>query len=182
MSTLVYPEVGEYKHPKKNVLVISCMDLRLTDNLLEFLHFDNLHNRYDHFILAGTSLLCTHELKDLFLAGKYEAFAGHWQQTMKNHLELAVALHQIKDVYIIEHQDCGAYSNLLDPAKVDLSTLQYERKFHTQFAVELAQQIHCEIRQEQDKQGNNVSYRLGVHCFFIDLRGNVELLHTLEAE
>lgn len=49
--------------------MISCMDLRLTDNILSFLNFDNLHNRYDHVILAGASLLCSTKHKDLFVKG-----------------------------------------------------------------------------------------------------------------
>ena len=164
MSTLNYPKTGEYNFPRKNILVLSCMDLRLTDNLVDFLNFDNLHNRYDHFILAGTSLLTTKDRKDLFVKGVHEQYA-HWNEALKNHIELAINLHQIKDVYIIEHQGCGAYTNLLDAKKVDLSTTEAEIKCHKAFAVELAKRIIKE-------------YKLHVHCFFIDLRGNVKLLWT----
>lgn len=47
---------AKYKRPKKNILVISCIDLRLTDNLVAFLHEENLVNRYDHLAIAGASL------------------------------------------------------------------------------------------------------------------------------
>ncbi len=56
MSCLHYPDVTEYRLPKKNIIVISCIDLRLTDNVLDFLHFDNLTNRFDHVAFAGTSV------------------------------------------------------------------------------------------------------------------------------
>jgi nucleoid-associated protein YejK len=140
------------------------MDLRLTDNLVDFLHFDNLHNRFDHFTLAGTSLLCTELKKDFFKEGKYEKYA-HWKQALKDHLALAIQLHKIEDVYIIEHEDCGAYSNLLDLNKVDLSNKEAEIKCHTEFAVELAKNICNE-------------FKLNAHCFMIDLRGNVNLLYS----
>ena len=58
-----YPDVRAYALPEKNVLVISCIDLRLTDNLLEFLHHDNLINRYDHVAIAGTSLTAFAKIK-----------------------------------------------------------------------------------------------------------------------
>jgi carbonic anhydrase len=164
MSALTYPEVSSYHIPKKNVLVLSCMDLRLTDNLVNFLNFENLQNRYDHFILAGTSLLTTKKQQALFQKGVLEKYA-HWDKAIHDHIQLAIDLHHVKDVYIIEHEDCGAYANLLDQKKVDLSTQAKEHACHKKFAVELANAIH--------KQ-----YKLHVHCFYIDLRGNVSLMYT----
>jgi carbonic anhydrase len=164
MSTLHYPSTHSYRLPEKNILVISCMDLRLTDNLVEFLHFDNLHNRYDHFILAGASLLCTHHHSDKFMEGilgRYE----HWKLAVEDHIQLAIDLHDIKDIYIVEHQNCGAYTSFLDKNEVDLSTLENEREWHKRFAEELANEIKNK-------------YHLNTHGFFIDLRGNVELMFT----
>jgi len=174
MFNLDYPEVNEYVLPKKNILVLSCMDLRLTDNLLNFLNFDNLQNRYDQFILAGTSLMCTKKKKDLFAnepAGKqtFHDKYGHWRKALEDHIGLAIALHDIQDVYIVEHQDCGAYANLLNPKKVDLSTLEKEISWHDKFSHELASDIL-------------ETYGLNVHTFFIDLRGNVKLLRTLSKD
>lgn len=172
MPTLVYPSVTEYILPKRNVLVLSCMDLRLTDNLVDFLEHDNLQNRYDHFILAGASLLCCEDNRSYFLPGSFEKYA-HWKKALEDHLELAVALHQIKDVYIIEHQDCGAYAQLLDSDKADLSTLDKEKEWHAKFSEKLALEINSQQRTEGTQP-----YHLNVHCFFIDLRGNVELLYS----
>ncbi len=177
MSTLNYPSEKEYASPKNNVLVLSCIDLRLTDNLLDFLHFDNLHNRYDHIILAGTSLLCTQKNKHLLIEDPKakdpirspRTSYTNWRQVFYDHLHIAEVLHAIKDVYIIEHQDCGAYKSFLDPKKVDMSTLALEKKWHKTFSVELANDIQTNYP------------GLNVHCFLIDLRGNVELLHTKPA-
>ncbi len=167
MSNFHYPKINEYVSPKKNILVLSCMDLRLTDNVVNFLHFDNLTNRYDHFILAGTSLLCSKKYKDHLKAGVHKTY-GHWKDAMENHIDLAIKLHGIEDIYIIEHQDCGAYANLTDSKKVkssDLQNVKLEKEWHKKFSSDVADEI-------------NKKYKLHVHCFYIDLRGNVELLYT----
>jgi len=166
MSDFNYPQISEYVAPKKNILVLSCMDLRLTDNVVNFLHFDNLTNRFDHFILAGTSLLCSDGYKDhLNDAGaKY----GHFKKALNDHIGLAKALHNIEDIYIFEHQDCGAYAKLTNPDKVkpsELADLKLEKEWHKKISTDLANDI-------------NKEHELHVHCFFIDLRGNVELMYT----
>lgn len=174
MSTLNYPRPDEYKLPKKNILVISCMDLRLTDNLVDFLHFDNLHNRYDHFILAGTSLLTTEQRKHLFLGDNHKKYSPHWSQALMDHVELAINLHDIRDIYIVEHQDCGAYTNLLDLSKVDLSCLEGEINCHREFASELADRLIRDLAKYKDSKKLSIN----IHGFFIDLRGNVELMFS----
>lgn len=194
MTTLNYPKVSEYSLPKKNILVISCIDLRLTDNLVDFLNFDNLHNRYDHFILAGASLTHsapplanskkTHEVRNwkkgaTIIEKKYKFTANalrdynhfeHWKDSLYDHINLAVELHKIHDVYIIEHQDCGAYKEFLDVTK---NKKYNEKECHKEFAEALAQDINSkEYKIDKEK------VKLNVHCFYIDLRGNVEHLYS----
>mgnify|MGYP001554032745 CR=1 FL=1 len=41
---------------RKNALLVSCMDLRLIDNIVKFMEHDNMTNRYDQYIAAGTAL------------------------------------------------------------------------------------------------------------------------------
>ncbi len=177
MSVLQYPSSKDYHLPKKNILVIGCIDLRLTDNLVDFLHFDNLHNRYDHFTLAGASLLCTQQqhlfVDDLFEEGKEGSYPSlrYARQVLLDHVRIAIVLHGIKDVYIVEHEDCGAYANFLNPRKVDMFTPAAKLRLHKTFAQELADDL-CETHKEHE---------LNAHCFFIDLRGNVELLYTRPA-
>lgn len=85
-----------------NVLLLSCMDLRLLDETVAFMDLLGLTNRYDHVILAGASLGAT-------FAGK-----PHWGETFRDHLALARQLHDIREVLILEHRNCGAYRLLLD--------------------------------------------------------------------
>ena len=170
MSTLQYPSVTEYRLPKKNILLISCIDLRLTDNILHFLQFDNLTNRYDHVALAGTSLsmgatrdehakLFTPDVHD---ETKFNSFK-HWKQWLYDHIQIASDLHSIADVYIIEHEDCGAYRAFLNDA--NFPTWEDEVNCHKKFATALSKDIRAQ-------------HKLNVHCFMIDIRGNVKLLDT----
>ena len=186
MANLNYPSTELYQLPKKNVLVISCIDLRLTDNLLHFLHHDNLTNRYDHIALAGTSLCtCADSHAEDFCESnlkQYKQFK-HWNETLEDHLEIAITLHHIKDVYIIEHEDCGAYKQFLKNG--DFSTKAKEWKQHQIFAKELANKINAKSYHDKKKRKNGdenedvqEKYNLNVHCFMIDLRGNIDLLYT----
>lgn len=87
----------------KNVLLVTCMDLRLLDDVVRFMDGENLTNRYDQFISAGASLSLTRPAADV-----PDTFAS-CRQAFYDHLEMAIALHQIKYVYIVEHMNCGAY-------------------------------------------------------------------------
>ncbi len=161
----------DYDLPKKNILVLGCIDLRLTDNLLDFLNSDNLQNRYDQFVLAGASLFCSKKQKKYLKL--YENYHESWNKSMEDHVDLAVKLHQIQDVYIVEHRDCGAYSKLL---KADFPH-QDEFEQHKIFATELANTINSLERKKYDEEGHEKRYHLQVSCFLIGLRGDVELLY-----
>jgi carbonic anhydrase len=141
--------------------------------MVHFLSHDNLHNRYDHFILAGSSLCaCVDQTKKKFkpeVLEKYNDF-GHWQQNLKDHIELAFELHHIEDVYIIEHRNCGAYKEFLkDGAIIDSDPIA-EFDAHTEFARRLAKHIR-----------KNINHSLSVHSFLINLRGDVEHLESFPA-
>lgn len=176
MSYLNYPQRGLYHLPKKNILVLSCIDLRLTDNLLEFLHFDNLTNRYDHFALAGTSLMTQVHNEELTLLMDHEKLGRevkshkNWNDVWRDHIKLAILLHDIQDVYIIEHEDCGAYKTFLTKEAL----AEGEHSCHVKFATALANQIH-----KFEVDGHDRTVTLNVHCFLLDLRGNIEHLYSI---
>lgn len=193
-----YPPAG-YKLPKKTVLVISCIDLRLTDDLVRFLDHENLTNRYDHFILAGASLGVTLARKLEWQNHVHEPAKGHfdtckfdfeaWRSALHQHITIAVALHDIKDVYIVEHEGCGAYTAFMHN---DLLTTLTERGCQHLSSQLLAQEIQqmpvaayfdpnapCQNQPPQAPASAPAEpYKLNVTSFRMDLRGNVELLHT----
>jgi carbonic anhydrase len=89
-----------------DVLLLSCMDYRLIDDLVTFMDSRGLQGNYDHVILAGASLgAVTDKMPD-------------WGHTFWEHLDTAIQLHHIKKVMVIDHRDCGAYKLLLGDAAV----------------------------------------------------------------
>ena len=162
-------ELRPYPAPRKNVLMLSCMDLRLIDDLCNFMDGDNLANRYDQLVFAGSSL------------GVMQPTHAAWRDVFFQHLDIAVQLHDIHDVYIMEHRNCGTYTHFLgreydfpDTPEGQLA----EEEIHRKHAGILRDQVlrHCELRQEQG--GDRELWNLNVRCFLMDLRGSVRMLIT----
>ena len=89
-----------------DVLLLSCMDYRLMDEVAAYMDGRGLKDGYDHVILAGASLGA--------LTDKRPA----WGKTFWEHLDAAIQLHAIKKVMVIDHKDCGAYRLFLGEAAV----------------------------------------------------------------
>lgn len=82
-------------------LLLSCMDYRLLDEIGRYMDGRHLTNAYDHVVLAGASLGA---LTDKF---------PEWGKTFWDHLGVAIELHHIKKVMVMDHRDCGAYRVIL---------------------------------------------------------------------
>jgi carbonic anhydrase len=82
-------------------LLLSCMDFRLMDEIERYMSGRGLRDKYDHVILAGASLGA--------ITDEYPA----WNQTFWDHLDIAIKLHNIREVIIMDHRDCGAYKVIL---------------------------------------------------------------------
>jgi hypothetical protein len=87
------------------------MDFRLVAATVRYMASRGLTDKYDHIILAGAALGA--------LTDKLPA----WNQTFWDHVSLAIDLHKIHQVIVLDHRDCGAYKAILgedfakDPAK-----------------------------------------------------------------
>jgi hypothetical protein len=109
-------------------LLLSCMDYRLIDATGRYMAGRGLRDKYDHLILAGASLGA--------LTETYPA----WNTTFWQHLDAAIQLHQIHQVLVMDHRDCGAYKVILgedfsqDRAK--------ETAMHAEQLTRLRKQIH----------------------------------------
>lgn len=77
-------------------LLLSCMDYRLVDDIVHYMDGRHMTNEYDHVVLAGASLGAVSEKLD-------------WGKTFWDHLDVALKLHHIKKVIVLDHKDCGAY-------------------------------------------------------------------------
>jgi carbonic anhydrase len=92
-------------------LLLSCIDFRLVDATARYMASRGLGGKYDHVILAGAALGA--------LTEKFPA----WNQTFWDHVGLALDLHKIHKVMVLDHRDCGAYKVILgedlasDPTK-----------------------------------------------------------------
>ena len=110
-----------------DALLLSCMDFRLTDDIVRYMDGRGMTDRYDHVVLAGASL------------GAMTEKFSEWGKTFRDHLQVAIDLHHIKRVIIMDHRDCGAYKTILgedfakDPAR--------ETQIHTEYLTRLAAEV-----------------------------------------
>lgn len=75
-----------------DILLLTCMDFRFLLTIAEKMK----GKKYDHVVLAGAALGV--------VGGKED-----WHDTFFDHLGLAIDLHKIHTVIVMEHRDCGAY-------------------------------------------------------------------------
>lgn len=129
-------------------LLLTCMDYRLINETEAYMSGRGLRDKYDHVILAGASL------------GAHNDKYPNWGQTFSDHLDVAINLHHIHKVIIMDHRDCGAYKVILgeDFAKDAVK----ETKIHTHQMNILADEIR------------HAHPNLEVELLLIDLAGKVE--------
>jgi len=103
---------------KARILVLTCIDPRFTELLAWFLtHVKEVHQDYDLFALAGSSLAVVQADWDPLTEAPLEVQTNnptltilpHWKLTFYDHASLALALHNIEEIWVFEHMGCGAY-------------------------------------------------------------------------
>lgn len=97
-------------------LLLTCMDYRLTSEVEEYMGKRGLHHKYDHVVLAGASLGATTE--------RYPA----WAEVFWAHLDLAMKLHGVHRLIVLDHRDCGAYKLVL--GELAVKDAETEMKSH----------------------------------------------------
>ncbi|WP_145092711.1 hypothetical protein [Anatilimnocola aggregata] len=148
------------------------MDLRLLDETVRWMELQKLTNAYDHAIMAGASLGALGGPEGpISPATGFES----WHKTFLKHLELAHKLHHIKQVYVLEHRDCGAYKEFLGAeGAFDPSEAQSEVWCHTFFARRLRAVIEA---WSSANKGPNEEILI-VKSFIMGLDGNVSPLEA----
>jgi carbonic anhydrase len=129
-------------------LLLSCMDYRLVDEIERYMAGRGLRDKYDHVILAGASL------------GAVTDKFPSWGQTFWDHLKVAIDLHQIHKVIVLDHRDCGAYKVILG------EDLAKDPKKETQ--------VHAAQLNKLKKMIADKHPALEVELLMIDLAGKVE--------
>jgi carbonic anhydrase len=108
-------------------LLLSCMDYRLTDDITRYMDGRGLHDAYDHVVLAGAAL------------GAQTRKHRAWGKTFWEHLDVALQLHHVRRVVLLDHRDCGAYKVLLGE---DLAaTPERETEVHARHLRDLRRKI-----------------------------------------
>lgn len=118
------------------MLLLTCMDFRLVDDIETYMTARGLEGKYDHVVLAGASLGA---LNDRFPA---------WSEVFWQHLDLAIELHEVHRVMLLDHRDCGAYKMILGEAAVKDADTELKSHVKQLYAVRnaiLAKHPHMEV-------------------------------------
>ena len=129
-------------------MLLSCMDFRLIDELAKFMDGKGLTNEYDHIVLAGASA-----------GASAEKFAA-WHETFWSHLKVAIDLHKIKKVMIVDHRDCRVYK------------LAFGAEHATDAAIEYA--VHAAVLNPLTGKIKEKYAELEVETYLMALDGSVE--------
>jgi len=106
-------EISPPPHIPKNkqgasTFVLACIDPRFTQFLAHYLINDKeIANDYDLFALAGAEL------------GANQTKHKCWKTTLTQHIDVAIELHDIKQILVFSHMDCGAYKVFKELEKDD---------------------------------------------------------------
>ena len=92
---------------KAKALVLSCIDYRFIDHTTNLLQLGPLNMKYDFTALPGSSLS--------FNQRKFKC----WRTTFLETVKLAIQLHHIGEIVVIDHMDCGAYALLYPHIKMN---------------------------------------------------------------
>lgn len=164
--------------PRNNVLLLTCMDQRLLDETVRFMNELNLQNRYDQVALAGGAM-GVHRLPQ-----DPPDPCCTWWELFTTHLVTAINKLQrpIKDVFLLDHLDCGAYRVLhpVDKIKKDYlnASLERMRELHANELVALASRVHDFCEGQYSETQDSAWEHIRVSCFILDLRGKVIQLGT----
>ena len=130
-------------------LVLACTDFRFIDDYSLFLHKKGLDKKYDEFILAGGSL------------GYNQKEYPEWGASFREHLDFLTALHGIKKVIAIDHENCGAY-----------------KKFYhkTELNGNIEQRLHNENLSKLKESLALLHPELSFEGYFCHLNGTMEIM------
>ena len=155
LGTALWP-LGAFAAGHTDVLLLSCMDYRLTGKTRSYMVRRGLGDqKYDHIVLAGAAL------------GAVTDKFPEWNKTFWDELGLAIDLHEVHKVMILDHRDCGAYKQIFG-------------KDFAQYPAEETR-IHAEqlrtLRHQIDEKYGKREPKLAVELLLMNLAGTVQEIH-----
>ncbi len=81
---------------KYEAMVLSCIDPRFQSKVYKYLKSKKLTGKYSSFTIAGAAIGVTNQ--------KFKK----WHSTFWENLKTSIKLHQINNLIVINHKDCGA--------------------------------------------------------------------------
>jgi carbonic anhydrase-like protein len=94
------PEHGALAAGTTEALLLTCIDYRLTAATARYMAEQGMEKKYDQIILAGAAL------------GAENRKFPDWRATFWDHVQLAIDLHHIRRVIVMDHRDCGFYKDI----------------------------------------------------------------------
>lgn len=113
-------------------IVLTCMDFRLLDDIVNTMDKLGYNNNYDQFILAGGALSYVNDDVDNLTKNK-----DLWRAVFDEHVDLASKLHNIKEIIAFDHMNCGAYKAIYGEMTED-----EERHHHRENIKKFMEKIH----------------------------------------
>jgi len=95
--TQLAPSMAAAEKPRW--FLLTCMDYRYAHRIIDLMDSKGLRGKYDIFVLAGAAAGAVKEER--------------WRETFVSHVKTARSLtppHPIDRIMILEHRDCGAYT------------------------------------------------------------------------
>ena len=177
-------------------IVLSCMDFRDIDDLTFLFNKLKYNNNYDQFILAGASFgILTKD--DNWTSSKSKSLIpalgtnldvsatipeDYLQKSFFLHVILAVMLHNITEIIIIDHMDCGACKAILksllnkedinqqEEYEYHIKSLQYIVNNKNAFLEKITAMVAAESIKEKIR-------KLQMRVFLTDLKDNYIEIH-----
>jgi carbonic anhydrase len=133
---------------RAEALLLTCIDHRLPELITRYMAERGLTGRYDYLAMAGAALGVT--------ADRFPA----WDVAFRQHIELALQLHGIRRLMVMDHRDCAAYRQI--HGEEALASAEKERAIHASTLGLLRERIKVRFPQ------------LEVELLLIALDGSVE--------
>ena len=86
--------------PGTEALLLTCIDYRLAAATTRYMAEQQMADKYDQFILAGAAL------------GVENRKFPEWGKTFWEHVQLAIDLHRVRRIIVMDHRDCGFYKEI----------------------------------------------------------------------